>query len=60
MTLPTSRATRNETHASNLAYALRNLMDAQGMDDQPSHIFGAWNDALKALRAYSIDNPAFR
>ena len=60
MTLPTSRSVRNEEHAARLAYALRNLMDAQGMDDQPSHIFGAWNDALVALRNYSIDNPAFR
>ena len=59
MTLPTSRATRNESHASNLAYALVGLIKAGGLDGSSAEIFEAVTQANKALRAYKIDNPAF-
>ena len=59
MTLPTSRATRNEEHASRLAYALVGLINADGMDESTSHLFGAITEANKALQAYKNDNPAF-
>lgn len=59
MTLPTSRATANEAHASRLAYALARLIKAGGMDESTSHLFAAVTEASRALQAYANDNPAF-
>lgn len=59
MTLPTSRSTRTEEHASRLAYALSGLIKAGGMDESTAHLFAAVAEANKALQAYQNDNPAF-
>jgi hypothetical protein len=59
MTLPTSHNTACPAVASEVAYALRNLLEALEMDTSPQERFQAINRANGALQAYAQFDRSF-
>lgn len=59
MILPTYRSVDNQEHAQRLAYALRELLESLGIDEDTKRRFAAVTAAQKALVDYKQTNPSF-